>query len=192
MKKRIYILLIFISFGIIFFVGISILEISVVDKNTDNQNYKNKKSIISTLKQNRVLYSYGLDTLNWEKYVVKRKVNLVQSKIERDSTITYNLIAPMDTITNYGSTLFVKHEKSIYISGQKHRVIESKKYINKDISPMPFDLYDLVEPYVDANGPFLFNTDYGILNLQVWSAGLQILYLPNESIVEIEKELLQK
>ncbi len=57
---------------------------------------------------------------------------------------------------------------------------------------MPFDLYELVESYNDANGPFLFNSDYGVLNLDVWSAGRQLFYMPVESNVDIEKELLRK
>ncbi len=159
---------------------------------TDAKYFKGEKSIVSKSEQNRVLYSYGLDTLNWEKYVLKRKVNLILNRTERDSTITFRFIDPKDTLDNYGSTQFVKYNKSIYIVGDKHHIIESEKYLNKNISKYPFDLYDLVESYDDANGAFLFNADYGILNVEVWSAGRQIFYLPNDSIVDIEKELLRK
>ena len=192
LKKTLNILLILISIGVLVFVGITIFGISIMGTKTDAEYFKGEKSIVSKSEQNRVLYSYGLDTLNWEKYVLKRKVNLILNRTERDSTITFRFIDPKDTLDNYGSTQFVKYNKSIYIVGDKHHIIESEKYLNKNISKYPFDLYDLVESYDDANGAFLFNADYGILNVEVWSAGRQIFYLQNDSIVDIEKELLRK
>jgi len=158
----------------------------------DAKYFEKQNNIISKSTQNRVLYSYGLDTLNWGKYVLKRKDELILNKTERDSTITYRFVNPKDTLVNYILAQFVKHEKSLYIIGDRHQIIESKKYFNKNLSEFPFDLYDLVESYDDANGAFLFNTDYGVLNSEVWSAGRQIFYMPNESKVDIEKELLRK
>jgi hypothetical protein len=138
------------------------------------------------------LHSYGLDTLNWENYILKRKIELTLKKTERDSTITFRFKDPSDSLMNYGSFQFVKIDKSIYIIGEKHHIIESKKYLNKNLSDKPFDLYELVESYDDANGPFLFNSDYGVLNLDAWSAGRQLFYLPKDSNLDIEQELLKK
>ena len=192
LKKTLNILIILISIGVLVFVGITIFGISIMGKKTNAEYFEKRNKIISESKQNRILYSYALDTLNWEKYVLKIKIDLILNKTERDSTITYRFIDPKDTLDNYGSVQFVKQDKSIYIVGDKHKIIEEKKYLNKNLSEFPFDLYELIEPYDDANGPFLFNTDYGILNIEAWSAGRQIFYMPTETTVDIEKELLRQ
>ncbi|MCF8716418.1 hypothetical protein JM658_16440 [Joostella atrarenae] len=181
-----------VSFGVLGFVGITIFGISIMGTKTDAEYFEKQNNVITKSTHNRILYSYGLDTLNWEKYVLKRKIELILNKTERDSTITYRFVDPKDTLDDYISAQYVKHEKSLYIVGDKHHIIEPKKYFNKNLSEFPFDLYDLVESYDDANGAFLFNTDYGILNSEVWSAGRQIFYMPNESTVDIEIELLRK
>jgi len=150
------------------------------------------KPQFTELTQTRILHSFGLDTLNWEDYVLKRKIELTLKKTIRDSTITFRLNDPKDSLTNYGSFKFIKHNKILFVFGDEHHIIENGKYLNKNLSELPFDLYELKEPYADANGPFLFNSDYGVLNLDVWSAGRQLFYLPEESKVDIEKELLRK
>ncbi len=158
---------------------------------TENEYFEKQKQNYTELTQKRILYSYGLDTLNWENYVLKRKINLTLKKIERDSTIFFALSSSLDSTDTYGSIQYVKIDSSLYIYGEKYHIIEAEKYFNKNLSKFQFDLYELIESYDDANGPFLFNTDYGILNVEAWSAGRQIFYLPNESTVDIEKELLR-
>ncbi|WP_133672001.1 MULTISPECIES: hypothetical protein [Flavobacteriaceae] len=191
MKKTFDILLILLTIGVVAVVGITIFGVSIMGKRADIDNFKKQKTIISETSENRILYTYGLDTVNWEKYVFKRKVELILTKTELDSTIFFNLIGAVDSSDTFGSTQFVKIDSSLYILGDKHHIIEKEKYFNEDISKYPFDLYDLVNPYPDANGSFLFNSDYGTLNVESWSAGKQLFYLPINSKVDIEKELLR-
>ncbi|WP_405223803.1 hypothetical protein [Dokdonia sp. Asnod1-B02] len=191
MKKKLNILLILISVGVVVFVGLTFFGISIMRTKTENEYFEKQKQNYTELTQKRILYSYGLDTLNWENYVLKRKINLTLKKIERDSTIFFALSSSLDSTDTYGSIQYVKIDSSLYIYGEKYHIIEAEKYFNKNLSKFQFDLYELIESYDDANGPFLFNTDYGILNVEAWSAGRQIFYLPNESTVDIEKELLR-
>lgn len=192
LKKKLNILLIVISIGVLVFIGVAIFAISIMGKKTDAEYFEKKNNIISKSKKHRILYSYGLDTLKWEKYVLKRKIDLILNKTERDSTIFFALTSALDSTDTFGSIQYVKIDSSLYIYGEKYHIIQAEKYLNKNLSEFPFDLYELIESYADANGPFLFNTDYGILNVEAWSAGRQIFYLPNESTVDIEKELLRK
>ena len=53
-------------------------------------------------------------------------------------------------------------------------------------------MYDAVEPPTDWNGPFLFNKEYGILNIEAWSAGRKIFILPTDYKADIKSELLEK
>ncbi len=192
MKKAFKIVLIVVTIGVVGFIGRTIFGISVMGVKTDSEYSRIQKTRVSESNQKRVLYSYGLDTLNWEDYVLKRKVDMILRKTERDSTITFQLFDIKDTFDNYGSTQFVKHDKSIYIVGEKHKIIEPNKYLNKEISDLAFDLYDAVEPPTDSNGPFLFNIDYGVLNIEAWSEGRKIFILPTNYKSDIKSELLDK
>ncbi|GHA51613.1 hypothetical protein GCM10007103_35090 [Salinimicrobium marinum] len=192
MKKTLDILLILVAIVVVAFVGLTIFGVSVMGTKTDSDYFEKRYQGSTELTETRILYSFGLDTIQWEEYVLKRKVQLDLKKIERDSTISYHYVDPKDSLANYGSVQFVRRDKSLYILGEKHHILEPKKYHNKHLSQFPFDLYELVEPYDDANGPFLFNPDYGLLNLEVWSAGKQMFYLPTDSKINIEKELLRK
>lgn len=159
---------------------------------TDTEYFEKQKVRIAESNQKRTLYSYGLDTLNWKDYILKRKVDMILRKTERDSTIKFQLFDVKDTLDNYGFTQYVKHDKSIYRAGEKHNIIEKNKYLNKEISNIAFDLYDAVEPPTDWNGPFLFNKEYGVLNIEVWSAGRKIFILPTNYESDIKSELLDK
>ena len=158
---------------------------------TDSEYFDKQKSKLAESSENRILYVYGLDTLNWENYELKRNLNLTLKKTELDTIVNYLYVNSKDSLDIYGSIQFRKKDKSIYIVGDKHHIIEPKKYMNKNLSEFPFDLYELIEPYDDANGPFLFNSDYGILNIEAWSAGKQLFYLPTNSKINIEEELLR-
>ena len=192
MKKILNILLILVTIGVVSFVGLTVFGISIMGTKTDTKYFKKQKARIAESNQRRTLYSYGLDTLNWEDYVLKRKVDMILRKTERDSTITFRLLDVKDTLDNYGFTQYVKHDKSIYIVGEKHNIIEQNKYLNKEISNIAFDLYDALEPPTDWNGPFLFNKEYGILNIEAWSAGRKIFILPTNYTFDIKSELLDK
>jgi hypothetical protein len=192
LKKKFDILLIVVTIGVIGFVGLTIFGISIMGTKTDAEYFEKQKRKISESNQKRILYSYGLDTLNWEDYVLKRKVDMILRKTERDSTITFQLFDVKDTLDNYGFTQYVKHDESIYIVGEKHKIIERNKYLNKEISNIAFDLYDAVEPPTDWNGPFLFNMEYGILNIEAWSAGRKLFILPTDYNSDIISELLDK
>lgn len=192
MKKFINILLTLVAIGIVGLIALTVFGITIMGTKADSEYFEKDKKNYKVSSHERILYSYGLDTLNWENYVLKRKINLTLKRVERDSTINFRFIDQKDSLQNHISVQFIKHDKSLYIIGDKHHIIESEKYSNKNLSELPFDLYELIEPYADANGPFLFNSDYGVLNLDVWSAGKQLFYLPKESKVDIEKELLRK
>lgn len=192
MKKTLNILLILVTIGIVGFVGLTIFGISIVGTKTDTEYFEKHKQNFTEFNQNRILYSYGLDTLNWVNYVLKRKVDMILKKTESDSTITFHLIEIKDTLDNYSFTRYSKFDKSIYIVGEKHHIIEPNKYLNKNISNIPFDLYDAVDPPTDWNGPFLFNTTYGLLNIETWSAGMKIFILPTNYEADIKVELLDK
>ena len=192
MKKTLNILLVLVAIGIVGFVGLTIFGISIIGTKTDTEYFEKHKQNFTESNQNRILYSYGLDTLNWESYVLKRKVDMILGKTESDSTITFHLIDLKDTVDNYGFTQYLKFDKSIYIVGEKHHITEPNKYLNKNISSIPFDLYDAVDPPTDWNGPFLFNPNYGVLNIETWSAGRKIFILPTNYKDDIIAELLDK
>ena len=158
---------------------------------TNAEYFDKQESQYTESTQTRILHSYGLDTLNWESYVLKRKINLTLQKTESDSTITFQLF-DVNNKYNFGKTTYIKNDKSIYISGEKHRIIEPNKYLNKEISNIAFDLYDALEPPTDWNGPFLFNIEYGILNMDVWSASLKMFVLPNDFKSDVKSDLLDK
>lgn len=190
MKKRFDILLILVTSVAVGFVCLTIFGISIMGTKTDAEYFEKQKLKITEYNQSRILYSYGLDTLNWEDYVLKKKVDMILRKTERDSTLTFRLFDAKDTLDNYGFTQYVKHNESIYIVGEKHEIIERNKYLNKEISNIAFDLYDAVEPPIDGNGPFLFNQIYGILNIEGWSAGRKVFILPTDYNGDIKTELI--
>ena len=192
LKRTVNILLILVTIGVVGFVGLTVFGISIMGTKTDAEYFEKQKTITAESNQKRTLYSYGLDTLNWEDYVLKRKVDMILRKTERDSTITFRLFDIKDTLDNYGFTQYVKHDKSIYMVGEKHKIIKQNKYLNKEISNIAFDLYDAVEPPTDWNGSFLFNKEYGVLNIEAWSAGRKIFILPTNYKSDVKSELLDK
>ena len=192
MKKTFDILLILLAILIVGFVGFTLFGVLIVQTKSNDKFFEDNKLSHSESRYDRILYSYGLDTLNLQNYVLKRKVKMILKKTERDSTITFQLVDTNDTLNNYGFTQYAKYDKSIYIVGQKHEIIESKRYINKEISNIAFDLYDAVDPPTDWNGPFLFNLTYGVLNIEAWSSGRKVLILPTNYNRNIKAELLNK
>ena len=192
MKKTFDILLILVTIFVVGFLAFTIFGMYIMGTKTDDKYFEKQKQNYTESTQKRILYSYGLDTVNWKNYVFKRKISLKLKKIERDSTIFFSLTSTKDSTDTYGSIQFVKIDSSLYIYGEKHHIVEKNKFYNQNISKFPFDLYDLIKPYPDANGAFLFNSDYGVLNVESWSTGRQLFYLPTESNVDIEKELLRK
>ena len=70
LKKILDILLIVDAIAVVGFVGLTIFGISVMGTKTDAKYFEKQKISITESNQKRILYSYGLDTLNWEDYVV--------------------------------------------------------------------------------------------------------------------------
>jgi hypothetical protein len=179
-----------VTIVVVGFVSLTIFGISIMGTKTDAEYFEKQNRKITEYNQSRILYSYGLDTLNWEDYVLKKKVDMILRKTERDSTLTFRLFDVKDTLDNYGFTQYVKHNESIYIVGEKHEIIERNKCLNKEISNIAFDLYDAVEPLTDWNGPFLFNQIYGVLNIEGWSTGRKVFILPADYNGDIKTELI--
>ncbi|OAB81683.1 hypothetical protein [Cochleicola gelatinilyticus] len=192
MKKIFHILLVLIATVIVGFVGLTIFGISIMGKEMDTGFGKKPKQSFAISKQKRVFYVYGLDTINWQELVLKQKIEIMLQKTERDSTIFFSYTGLKDSLDNYGSLQFVKYEKAIYILGERHNLIGAEKYINKEISKFPFDLYETIEFGSHPNGPFLFNSDYGLLKMDVMSDAKQLFYLPTGIKINLENELLRK
>ena len=59
---------------------------------TDSEYFDKQKSKLAESSENRILYVYGLDTLNWENYELKRNLNLTLKKTELDTIVTNSKI----------------------------------------------------------------------------------------------------
>ncbi len=97
---------------------------------------------------------------------------------ENDSLIIYNYLN-LNNVKKNLNFKFIKKNEQLWFA-DRFKIIENSTLSFKDISNIEFKRYELSKPEVDGNGPFFFNRNYGVLNLDNgW--GKQWLFLKEAS-----------
>ena len=133
----------------------------------------------------RTLFVYGLDSLRSEKMEFKRQIPFELRVTENDSARIYQYIEKTDT-TKQSFFVLRNKDKRMYWSSWEFKV-EATEEFEINGKTIKFDLYRKDVPSMTGTGPFYFNEDYGVLDVNGYSR--MFIYLENENQAEADRLL---
>ncbi|NME70650.1 hypothetical protein [Flammeovirga aprica] len=143
------------SIANLFILFLLMTSCSTKEKQTSTLNYR----ILHVVEGDSLFITreYDLVKDNHEEVEVYQYVNLEDKKW--NMTFKYN-----------------KSTKVLSFVDSDFELKEKDKFFDPSLSSVKFDLYTLSQPVIDGHGPLLFNSDYGILNLDngLWKSSIYL------------------
>ena len=139
-------------------------------------------------KEDRILYKYAFNSTYYLNYT--ERLNF--KKTVQDSIVIFEYESSIDNL-KWTNIRYNKKTKHLTVLGIDFQILVPNKYLNENISKLSFDLYDYSKPTDNGNAAFLFNREYGILNIDPSNKGYQVFFMPSFDYKEIiDKDLLRK